>query len=146
MKKDTTKFKIDPYVMRVEKPWGFELIFSDGTAKVTSKILHVASGKRSSLQYHDEKEEILTLISGIGILELEDSDGNLQKFNMDNRKSYLIIPNQIHRFSAGEADCEIMESSTPESGNTVRLEDDFKRGIETEESRSKRIVGQPYNG
>lgn len=135
MTKDTTKFKIEPYAMRVAKPWGFELIFSDGTAKVTSKILHVASGKRSSLQYHDQKEEILTLISGIGILELEDSGGNLHKFNMENRKSYLIVANQIHRFGAGEADCEIMESSTPESGNTVRIEDDYKRGVETESDR-----------
>lgn len=135
MKKDTTKFKIEPYVMRVEKPWGFELIFSDGNTKVTSKILHVNSGKRSSLQYHEEKEEILTLISGIGILELEDSNGNLQKFNMENKESYLIVPNQIHRFGAGEADCEIMESSTPEKGNTVRLEDDYKRGVETNDDR-----------
>ncbi len=140
MNKDTTKFKIEPYVMRVEKPWGFELIFSDGTAKVTSKILHVNKGKRSSLQYHDIKEEILTLISGDGILELEDSLGEVKKFNMVPLKSYLIIPNQIHRFSAGNEDCEIMESSTPESGNTVRIEDDYKRGVETDEDRkSERI-------
>jgi mannose-6-phosphate isomerase-like protein (cupin superfamily) len=138
MKKDTTKFSITPYCLRVEKPWGFELIFGTENAKVTSKILHVDTGKRSSLQYHDEKEEILTLISGIGILELEDSNGNLQKFNMEKRKSYLILANQIHRFGAGEADCEIMESSTPESGNTIRIEDDYKRGTETEEDRKKR--------
>lgn len=135
MNKDTTKFKIEPYVMKVEKPWGFEQIFSDGTAKITSKILHVNAGKRSSLQYHDVKEEILTLISGIGVLELEDSNGNLQKFNMEKRKSYLILANQIHRFGAGEAECEIMESSTPESGNTVRIEDDYERGLESEEDR-----------
>lgn len=133
--KDTTKFKIEPYVMRVEKPWGFELIFSDGTAKITSKILHVAAGKRSSLQYHEVKEEILTLISGDGILELEDSNGEVKKFSMELRKSYLVVPNQIHRFSAGGIDCEIMESSTPESGNTVRLEDDYQRGTESDEDR-----------
>ncbi len=135
MDKDTTKFKIEPYVMRVEKPWGFELIFSDGTAKITSKILHVNSGKRSSLQYHEIKEEILTLISGDGILELEDKKGVTNKFNMELRKSYLVVPNQIHRFSAGETDCEIMESSTPESGNTVRIEDDYQRGVETDQDR-----------
>lgn len=135
MNKDTTKFKIEPYVMRVEKPWGFELIFSDGTAKITSKILHVNAGKRSSLQYHDVKEEILTLISGDGILELEDNNGEVKKFSMELRKSYLVIPNQIHRFSAGQSDCEIMESSTPESGNTVRIEDDYERGLESEEDR-----------
>ena len=84
--KDTSKFKIEPYVMKVEKPWGFELIFSDGTAKITSKILHVTTGKRSSLQYHEAKEEILTLISGDGILELENSNGEVLKFNMELRK------------------------------------------------------------
>lgn len=146
MIKDTSKFKIEPYVMRVEKPWGFELIFSDGTAKVTSKILHVNKSKRSSLQYHDEKEEILTLLSGDGILELEDNNGEIKKFNMIPRKSYLIIPNQIHRFSAGNEDCEIMESSTPESGNTVRIEDDYQRGVETEDSRSKRTSNILYKG
>lgn len=136
MKKDTNKFKIEPYVMKVEKPWGFELIFSDGTAKITSKILHVTAGKRSSLQYHEEKEEILTLISGEGILELEDNNGEVKKFDMEIRKSYLIIPNQIHRFSAGSEDCEIMESSTSENGNTIRLEDDYSRGVETDEDRN----------
>lgn len=146
MKKDTSKFKVEPYVMKVEKPWGFELIFSDEMAKITSKILHVTSDKRSSLQYHDEKEEILTLLSGDGILELEDNNGEVKKFSMEPKKSYLIIPNQIHRFGAGISDCEIMESSTPEKGNTVRLEDDYKRGVETEESRSKRTVSEPYNG
>lgn len=135
MNKDTTKFKIEPYVMKVPKPWGFELIFSDGTAKITSKILHVTAGKRSSLQYHDIKEEILTLISGDGILELEDSNGEVKKFKMELRKSYLVVPNQIHRFGAGETDCEIMESSTPELGNTVRIEDDYSRGTETDIDR-----------
>lgn len=136
MTKDTSKFSIDPYVMKVEKPWGFELIFSDGTAKITSKILHITAGKRSSLQYHEVKEEILTLISGDGILELQDGTGEVKKFSMELRKSYIIIPNQIHRFAAGNVDCEIMESSTPESGNTVRLEDDYSRGVETDEDRT----------
>lgn len=136
MIKDSSKFLVKPYVMKVEKPWGFELIFSDGTAKITSKILHVDAGKRSSLQYHNIKEEILTLISGDGILELEDNKGEVKKFNMKLRKSYIIIPNQIHRFAAGSIDCEIMESSTPEKGNTVRLEDDFSRTTETESDRN----------
>ena len=135
MTKDTSKFSIDSYVMKVDKPWGFELIFSDGTAKITSKILHVTAGKRSSLQYHDTKEEILTLINGEGILEIENSKGKVEKLKMEPRKSYIIIPNQIHRFSAGTIDCEIMESSTPEAGNTIRIEDDYSRGIETEVDR-----------
>lgn len=135
MTKDTSKFRAEAYEMKIDKPWGFELIFSDGTTKVTSKILHVTAGKRSSLQYHEEKEEILTLLSGDGILELEDNTGEVKKFTMKLRKSYIIIPNQIHRFAAGSEDCEIMESSTPEKGNTVRLEDDYSRGTETEVDR-----------
>lgn len=135
MIKDTSKFSTEPYVMKVNKPWGFELIFSNGTAKITSKILHVTGGKRSSLQYHDTKEEILTLLNGEGILEIENSKGKMEKRSMELRKSYLIVPNQIHRFSAGAIDCEIMESSTPEAGNTIRIEDDYSRGIETEVDR-----------
>jgi len=146
MAKDTTKFSITPYEQRIEKPWGFELILSDGRSQVTSKILHVTAGKRSSLQYHDTKEEILTLISGEGILELEDQKGEVKKFNMEMRKSYLILPHQIHRFAGGSVDCEIMESSTPETGNTVRLEDDFNRDTETEEVRATRTSDKLYTG
>ena len=135
MIKDTNKFSTEAYVMKVDKPWGFELIFSDGTLKITSKILHVTAGKRSSLQYHDIKEEILTLISGEGILEIENNKGEVKKLIMELRKSYIILPKQIHRFAAGSKDCEIMESSTPENGNTIRLEDDYSRGIETEIDR-----------
>jgi len=133
--KDTTKFSVKPHVMKVDKPWGFELIFSDETAKITSKILHVTAGKRSSLQYHDIKEEILTLINGEGILEIENNKGEVEKLIMELRKSYIILPKQIHRFAAGSIDCEIMESSTPEAGNTIRIEDDYSRGIETEVDR-----------
>lgn len=136
MTKDRSKFSTEAYVMKVDKPWGFELIFSDGKAKITSKILHVTIGKRSSLQYHEEKEEILTLLSGEGILELEDNTGEVKKFTMEPRKSYLIKSNQIHRFAAGKENCEIMESSTPEMGNTVRLEDDYSRGVETDADRN----------
>lgn len=137
MNNDKSKFVTDPYVLKVDKPWGYELIFSDGSPKVTSKILHINAGKRSSLQYHEEKEEILTLINGEAILEIEDSDGQIQKVNMDLRKSYLILPNQIHRFSGGNIDGEIMEASTPEKGKTVRIEDDYQRGVETDEDRSE---------
>jgi len=144
--KDTSKFSLDPHQLKVEKPWGFELILSSKDSRVTSKILHVNKGERISLQYHYVKEEILTLLTGDGILELEDSSGKIRKFKMEFRKSYVIVPNQIHRIGAGAQDCEIMESSTPEVGNTVRLEDDYKRTTETPESRSKRTSGGTYMG
>lgn len=135
-----------PYVLKVEKPWGFELILSNSDAKITSKILHVTSGKRSSLQYHDQKEEVLTLILGEGILELKNEAGEIEKFSMEPRKGYLIKINQIHRFGAGGVDCEIMEASTGESGNTVRIVDDFNRDIETPADRATRLKGGLYTG
>ncbi len=138
MTKDTTKFKTTPFVMKVEKPWGFELIFSDGTAQITSKILHINSDKRISLQYHDVKEEIITLVSGDSILHIENNLGEVVKVNMELNKGYVILPFQIHRLEA-VTESEFFESSTVENGSTYRIEDDYNRGIETEEDRKKRV-------
>jgi oxalate decarboxylase/phosphoglucose isomerase-like protein (cupin superfamily) len=145
MDKDTSKFSIKPNVQKIVKPWGFELILSTPTSKITSKILHIDAGKRFSLQYHDEKEEVLTLLSGEANIYLSDSNGQVQKTLMEQRRGYLIVPFQTHRVEA-ISDCEISESSTPESGNTVRLEDDYKRTDETVESRAARTSDKPYMG
>ena len=89
--KNTSKFKIEPYLLKIEKPWGFELILSPTNSKITSKILHINKGLRISLQYHDIKEEVLTLLSGDGILELEDASGQVKKFKMELRKAYYVV-------------------------------------------------------
>jgi len=145
MTKDKSKFSTKPNLLKVSKPWGFELILSQEGSKITSKILHIDSGKRFSLQYHDEKEEVLTLLSGEALVYLEDPSGNIQKIPMELQKGYWIIPFQTHRVEAQSA-CEILESSTTETGNTVRLEDDFKRGTETEKSRTSRSSDKTYMG
>ncbi|MEK7472908.1 MAG: cupin [Patescibacteria group bacterium] len=136
MTKDTAKFLVKPYVLKVEKPWGYELILTnENSKKITSKILHVNSGKRISLQYHDNKEEAITLISGSSILHIENGLGEVVKINMELNKGYLILPFQIHRFEA-ITDSQLIESSTAESGNTYRLEDDYSRGTETDDDRN----------
>jgi hypothetical protein len=61
---DKSKFKTEPYFKKVDKPWGYEFVFAPTTSAVTGKILHINEGKRFSLQYHDKKEEVLTLVSG----------------------------------------------------------------------------------
>jgi oxalate decarboxylase/phosphoglucose isomerase-like protein (cupin superfamily) len=137
MTKDTTEFVTEPYSIKVEKPWGYELVLTNNlSTKITSKILHINSGKRISLQYHDVKEEVITLISGKSLLYIENNTGEVVKIDMELNKGYLILPYQTHRLEA-VLDSIYFESSTPESGNTIRLQDDYSRGIETELERSK---------
>lgn len=135
--KDTTNFSTAPYVLKVDKPWGSEIILTGSNSKkITSKMLNISAGKRISLQYHDLKEEVLTLFSGEAYLYIEDNTGKTQKINMEKHKGYLVLPFQLHRLEA-VTDCLVFESSTKESGNTFRVEDDFSRGTETDEDRKK---------
>jgi mannose-6-phosphate isomerase-like protein (cupin superfamily) len=131
--------------MKITKPWGYEIILSPPDAKITSKILHINKNHRFSLQYHDKKEEILTLIKGKAIIYLGDKKENVKEYKMEKMKGYYIKPFQIHRVK-GLTDCEILESSTPEVGNTVRLEDDYSRGTETEKARKLRGQKGVYMG
>lgn len=130
------KFSTESFLFRRDKPWGWELIFSPPSAGVTGKILHLKAGCRFSLQYHDEKEEVLVLLRGKAKIILENEEGELEEKVMEKGRGYWIQPGQKHRCQA-VTDCEILEASTPERGNTYRLEDDYSRGIEREEERFK---------
>ena len=123
---DTSTFSVTPYQKRVDKPWGFEIIYTADDAAATGKILHVNAGKRLSLQYHDEKIETLCLISGEGILTLTNPQGEEAEIKMELDKGYYVVPGQIHRFTA-VTDCVFLEASTAESGNTFRFQDDATR-------------------
>lgn len=129
-------FSVQPFVRKREKPWGYELILTPAKALATGKILHVNKGHRFSLQYHDQKEETLCLLEGEAKLVIEDENGQLQEMKMEPKKGYFIRPFQKHR-CVGITDCDILEASTKEEGNTFRLEDDYGRGTETEEEREK---------
>jgi len=134
---DKSKFKTEPFIEKVDKPWGHELIFAPIDSSITGKVLHIDEGKRLSLQYHDQKEEVLSLFSGKAVLTIEDSQGNLEEVEMEEKKGYLIRAFQKHRIKAITAS-DILETSTGEKGNTVRIEDDYNRPTETESLRSKR--------
>lgn len=139
------KFSATPFQIKIEKPWGYELILTPPESPVTGKILHLNAGARFSYQYHDKKEETLTLVSGQALLILEDENGKLQEIKMEPKKGYFIRPFQKHR-AKGITDCDILEASTKEEGNTVRLEDDYARGTETEEERKERTKRKVYMG
>lgn len=137
---DPAKFSIIPYQKKVEKPWGYEIIYTNEGAPATGKILHVNAGKRISLQYHDEKIETLCLIKGEALITLTDEKGITRDFPMEFLKGYYVVPGQIHRVTA-VTDMEFIEASTPETGNTYRLEDDNKRPTETEVMRKLKNRG-----
>jgi len=125
---------MNPFQIKVEKPWGYELIFTPPEAPTVGKLLHLNAGCRFSLQYHEVKEETMVLVKGKASIFLGESKESIKKEEMILNYGYLITPKLIHRCEA-VTDCDILESSNKESGTTVRLEDDYNRDDETEESR-----------
>lgn len=131
---DPTSFSNKPFALTVPKPWGYEIIFTPQDKPYCGKLLHIAAGKRISLQFHDEKQETIMLLHGKGILLCDNARGELEEIAMEPGKGYSNIPGQRHRLVAIE-DCDFIEASTSESGTTYRLEDDMGRTDETEALR-----------
>jgi mannose-6-phosphate isomerase-like protein (cupin superfamily) len=107
----------------IEKPWGFENRWAINE-KYLGKILHINRGHRLSLQYHKIKDETIYVLSGVLSLHLEHSVATLAE-----GESYRIRPGVVHRFEApeGGTDVVLIEVSTPEIDDVVRLEDDYRR-------------------
>lgn len=116
---------------KILKPWGFETKLTDDSLPYTGKIAFTLANHRWSLQYHDQKTETITLISGQAKIQIGDSTQEMVLHH-----GYTITPGTIHRFIA-VTDCVTIEVSTPETGNTFRLEDDYSRPNETEVVRQQ---------
>ena len=110
---------------KVDKPWGYELVYAE-TDKYAGKVIFVRKGEQLSLQYHNVKDETMYLYSGMARLEIQDAEGERQIIELSPSKSYHITPGLRHRVTAIE-DCEILEVSTPELDDVVRLEDRYGR-------------------
>ena len=111
-----------PY--RVDKPWGYELVWAR-TERYVGKILHIEPGQILSLQYHNKKDETIFLWSGRMLFEIEQGE-QLVKREMEPGEAVHITPPTVHRMTAIE-DCDIFEVSTPELDDVVRLEDRYGR-------------------
>jgi mannose-6-phosphate isomerase-like protein (cupin superfamily) len=110
---------------RVDKPWGYELIWAH-TDRYAGKLLVVETGKRLSLQLHRVKDESIYLVAGKLRLYLENDDGEIATRDMDPGDYSRIPVGRRHRFEAIER-AEILEVSTPELDDVVRIEDDHGR-------------------
>lgn len=114
-------------VKKIEKPWGYELIFAH-TERYAGKILHVNAGHALSLQYHNSKDETLYLASGDVEFQVQVQEGGeLVAHRLQPGESYRVRPGIKHRMIAGPQGCEFIEVSSPELDDVVRVEDRYGR-------------------
>jgi|TARA_Y100000996_G_scaffold414024_1_gene403772 mannose-6-phosphate isomerase len=115
----------------VVKPWGYEDRWAI-TDKYLGKILHINAGHRLSLQYHREKDETIYVLKGSLLLELgphheyTDTETSV-KVVLKEGESQRIRPGLIHRYCADKEDVVLIEVSTAEIDDVVRLQDDYNR-------------------
>lgn len=113
-------------VRRVEKPWGHEIVFAL-TERYCGKILFVRAGEQLSLQFHREKDETVYLHSGRIELEIgEPGAAVLDAEVVVPGRAFRLRPGVVHRWRALE-DSIVLETSTPELDDVVRLEDRYGR-------------------
>jgi mannose-6-phosphate isomerase len=113
-------------VKKVEKPWGYELIWAR-TEIYVGKVLFVKAGHSLSLQFHREKDESWLVQSGRAKLELgEVGESILKEEVIAAGAAFHYVPGTVHRVTAIE-DTTILEVSTPQLDDVVRLEDAYGR-------------------
>lgn len=115
--------RIDP--TRVEKPWGHEVIWAHSPLYV-GKLLFVRAGEALSLQFHEEKDETLHLLEGELTLDVGPGIHALRRVELEAGRSIRLRPGTLHRMEA-VTDCTLLEASTPELDDVVRVRDRYGR-------------------
>ena len=110
---------------RVEKPWGHELIWAE-TELYVGKVLHVKAGHALSIQYHENKDETIHLLSGEMHFLVGPNAESMVEVPLQIGESFRITPGTVHRMIA-VTDVDILEASTPHLDDVVRLEDRYGR-------------------
>jgi mannose-6-phosphate isomerase len=109
----------------VSKPWGSELWYAQ-TDRYAGKILRVNAGQRLSVQYHVAKDETSYLLSGRAMISQGASQDQLQEREVGPGDAWRNEPNVVHTIEAIE-DSVVLEVSTPELDDVVRLDDRYGR-------------------
>ncbi len=112
-------------VTRVDKPWGYELIWAH-TERYVGKILHIKAGESLSLQYHERKDETIHVLRGQMTFQVGPNEDEMGDVRLDEGMSFHVTPGTRHRMIA-VSDCDLLEASTPELDDVVRLEDRYGR-------------------
>jgi mannose-6-phosphate isomerase len=109
----------------VAKPWGHELIWAR-TERYVGKILHIRAGEALSLQYHRVKDETLMVLAGrLQLIYFAEGEAPRSR-TLAPREPFHVPPGLRHRMIA-ETDVDVLEVSTPELDDVVRLEDRYGR-------------------
>jgi mannose-6-phosphate isomerase len=111
-------------VVIVNKPWGHERIWAS-TDRYVGKVLHIKAGEELSLQYHNEKDETVHLLSGELVYRVKLGE-TLDDVKLKTGESFRITPGTVHQMLA-VTDCDVLEVSTPEVNDVVRLSDRYGR-------------------
>jgi len=119
----SSRFAVAP--RRVDKPWGWELVWAE-TDDYVGKLLFVRAGQSLSLQYHEVKDESWLVQEGRASLELGEVGGDLEAIEIGPGDVFRYRPRTVHRVTAIE-DTLIVEVSTPHLDDVVRLEDRYGR-------------------
>jgi quercetin dioxygenase-like cupin family protein len=122
-KDDLMSGKLVSIIPRKIKPWGHEDLWAF-TDKYVGKILFIKAGHRLSKQYHNIKDETIHVLSGDLKLYLNEMENEILAYE---GASFRIHPGLIHRFEATNDDVILLEVSTPELDDIVRLKDDYDR-------------------
>ena len=114
-------------VKRVDKPWGHEIWWAR-TDRYVGKLLHINAGESLSLQYHNVKDETIMVQSGTLLFETgaRTDPSNLTRTEMKPGDIFHITPGTVHRMT-GVTAVDLVEVSTPELDDVVRLEDRYGR-------------------
>ncbi|HEX3534153.1 MAG TPA: cupin domain-containing protein [Gemmatimonadaceae bacterium] len=112
-------------VVKVSKPWGHETIWAQ-TDRYVGKILHINAGQELSVQYHNRKDETVHLLSGELVYRVQSDADLLEDVQLKLGESFRITPGTIHQIVA-LTDCDVLEVSTPELDDVVRLSDKYGR-------------------
>ena len=111
-----------PY--RVDKPWGYELIWAR-TDRYVGKILHVEAGHVLSLQYHERKDESIYVLAGEIVLRLQQGETLIER-RLAQGEAFHIQPKLVHQFEA-VVTSDLLEASTPEIDDVIRIKDRYGR-------------------
>ena len=118
-----SRYEVSP--RRVEKPWGWELVWAEAEDYV-GKLLFVRAGESLSLQYHEVKDESWLVQEGRATLELGEVGGPLETFEIVAGDAFRFRPHTVHRVTA-IVDTLVVEVSTNHLTDVVRLEDRYGR-------------------
>jgi quercetin dioxygenase-like cupin family protein len=90
------------------------------------KILHINAGQELSVQYHNKKDETVHLLSGEISYRVQSGGSTLEDVRLKVGESFRITPGTVHQMVA-LTDCDVLEVSTPELDDVVRLSDRYGR-------------------